>query len=635
MPCISTNLFQRRNRYLIAILLLLNSFFSLKSQGQQKISFGKVSTEELQMTSYEGDSTAGAVILSDIGRFNGTELRFTRHIRVKILKKSGLDWGNWVFNTPTRGDFKVHVFNLVDGQVVRDKVDGSSIYREEIIQGYERYKVFAPNVRVGSIIDISYAFYGVPFEWRFQERIPIQYSELTLEQSLYIKYSKTFFGFEKVEPLSTYKWCARSMPAFKMEPFLNDYSNYITKFEFQLESIGMPGRTSYLAYSTSWEKINENLMSTSTFGGVLTGCGFLNDFVKETKSKNLTVAEKIDAAFAYVQQNIKWNGSKTLFATADLRANFLTNHTGNSAEINLVLITLLNKLDINTYPVVLSTRDNGLIQTHEPTFNKLNYVIGYIQHEGVNMFLDATSENLIHGNLPTYCLNGAGLVVSKKTTWLSLNEKYTDTKKQFVTIEISKEGSAVAKVNQEMLGIGFLNWAEEQKSQNYDAEIQKNKLQEDYPDFEILSYEVTKKDIKTSSAKEAIQVDVSSQLVDAGDEIIFNPFVMYEYAKNPFKSEERKYPVDLTCAMDLSTTISVQIPKEFSVKSVPESIRFSIPDGSASFTYLASASATGLQFRAVLKLQKYVYTETEYLELRQFFSEVLKKINSPVALVKN
>jgi hypothetical protein len=83
--------------FVTAFMLLLQPGYC-----QNKISFGDVSLEELQMTTYEKDSSAGAVILSDIGKLNGNDARFTRHIRIKILNKSGLDWGNWVFNTPTR-----------------------------------------------------------------------------------------------------------------------------------------------------------------------------------------------------------------------------------------------------------------------------------------------------------------------------------------------------------------------------------------------------------------------------------------------------------------------------------------------------------------------------------------------------
>ena len=150
-----------------------------------------------------------------------------------------------------------------------------------------------------------------------------------------------------------------------------------------------------------------------------------------------------------------------------------------------------------------------------------------------------------------------------------------------------------------------------------------------------MSYEINKKDVVAGNAKETIEVDISSQLVDAGDGVIFGPFVMFDYATNIFKSEERKYPVDIIYPKELQTTIIVQLPQGLAVTHFPESIKFTNPDGSASFTYFANANASGLQFKTILKLDKHVFDELEYKELRRFFSEVSKKINEPFELVKN
>ena len=79
-------------------------------------------------------------------------------------------------------------------------------------------------------------------------------------------------------------------------------------------------------------------------------------------------------------------------------------------------------MGITAYPIVLSTRDNGMLIQQSPTYNKLNYVIGYVRHEGIEMFLDATSENIGPGFLPVSCLNGQGLLVKRDNEqWLTLN----------------------------------------------------------------------------------------------------------------------------------------------------------------------------------------------------------------------
>lgn len=265
----------------------------------------------------------------------------------------------------------------------------------------------------------------------------------------------------------------------------------------------------------------------------------------------------------------------------------------------------------------------------------MNYVVGYVQHEGIEMLLDATSENISPGILPEYCMNGQGLLVKKDNEqWLTLVRNNKEIKKQFITINIDKDGNARAKINQELSGYGFLTWSETQKAQNYDAELYKNKLQEEFPEIDILSYSVNSKDVNTRKSKETIEVDFTNQLVDFGEGVFFTPFLMFEYAKNTFKSEDRKYPVDLIFPKELNTTIVVNLPKEFSIKKLPESIKYTNTDGSAIFTYMAQGGDLGLQFKTTLNLNRSVFTETEYLDLRRFFSEVSKKISSPLELTR-
>ena len=297
-----------------------------------------------------------------------------------------------------------------------------------------------------------------------------------------------------------------------------------------------------------------------------------------------------------------------MFATDGLRSNFLTTHTGNSGEINLSLVTLLNKVGVTAYPMILSTRDNGLIVSHFPSSSSLNYVICYVQHEGVEMFLDATSEFCPPGVLPTRCLNGQGLLVKRDNEqWFTLNRKeFADVRKQFITIKVNPDATATATVTQQIMGHGFLEWSEEQ-NENNSKEIRINHLQESYPDIKILSYNVKKNDKATITASETIEVDLANQLIDAGDEILFNPHILFDYTKNPFKSEVRNCPVDMAYRKETNVTIIVQLPTGMRAKEIPESINFHTPDNSATFTYLASNSGNGLQFKLILNFTLHLH----------------------------
>uniref|UniRef100_UPI004047DB3E hypothetical protein n=2 Tax=Roseivirga sp. TaxID=1964215 RepID=UPI004047DB3E len=75
--------------------------FSLQAYSQESLKFGKVDIKDLEMTTYEPDSSAEAVVLWDEGtsqlsydQRKGFYLIFERHTRIKILTKQGYDWAN-------------------------------------------------------------------------------------------------------------------------------------------------------------------------------------------------------------------------------------------------------------------------------------------------------------------------------------------------------------------------------------------------------------------------------------------------------------------------------------------------------------------------------------------------------------
>jgi len=263
-------------------------------------------------------------------------------------------------------------------------------------------------------------------------------------------------------------------------------------------------------------------------------------------------------------------------------------------------------------------------------------VIAYVQDGDIELFIDATSEHVgTPGILPARCLNGNGLLVKKDNEqWFALNKSYSHVKRQFVNITIEESGDVNAKVFQDFLGFGFVEWMDEVKASNRDTEVIKNKLQKQFPDIIIKSYEISKVDTKALAGKETVEIDMSNNLVDAGGGFIFTPFVMSRYAKNPFKEEERKYPVDLNYPLEVSMTVTVALPKGYGVGELPPSVKLNNADGTASFMYLASANGSNMQLRAVLKVTKYIFTESEYKDLRSFFSEVVKKLSTPIELSK-
>lgn len=351
--------------FVFCILISLNSL-----AGKAPIKYGKPAIEDLEMTVYEPDSTAAAVILCNYGYFNALKYEFVQTIRVKILKKSGMHWGNRSYYS-MGNDARVRgkTFNLEDGELVESKLKKESIFNKRSVNKLYTIKVAMPNVRVGSVIDIEVISKGVPSKWRFQELIPVRKSELEMEDSQYIEYQKNFFGYLPIKTLSLNHWASSDVPAFKIEPFMDSYKNYINKIEFDVKRISFPGY--YKEYASSWEDVGKILLESEYFGHILRGgSSYLKDLAENIENECSTDKEKIKMAYEKIKA-VKWNDSKSDVASTTSLGSIYKDKIGNSTDINLLLIKLLARLEIEAYPVVLSSRDNGLLSIALPSLNKL------------------------------------------------------------------------------------------------------------------------------------------------------------------------------------------------------------------------------------------------------------------------
>lgn len=605
-------------------------FAPLFLYSQQQAKFGEVSKNELQMRVYEHDSSASAVVLFDKGHFS-SEGKFTRHRRIKVLKNAGKSFANISLNVPSKGNISAYVFNLENGQIVKEKLTNSSIYEEEIFNGFHIYKIFIPNVKVGSVIDIRYIHYGIPYEWRFQETIPVAYNELKLERTQYVIYEKQQRGFGKIQEINENHFMVKNVPAYVIEPHVSHYSNYITKFEFQLTKITLPGYF-YEKLSTSWPTISEKLMEHPRFGQVIKSSTVFKDSVKAWK-KQLTTVQQLEKAYSYLQNEITWNKEEWLFSSRFLNKKLKNEKQGNSADINLTLISMLRKMGVEAYPVVLSTRDNGLLNPLIPNLWKLNYVIAYVVTEKGGMFLDATEKNLVPGLIPQRCLNGQGWIITddNEGKWVSLEPSNIGETFQMINISLDESQSIVAKVSQKKSSLHYLSWLSDFNQFETDDRF-KIHLEDRY-DLDIDSYQSKVKSDK-GVIMESLTANFDETATDLGQEILLDPFVFCGFLNNPFKSEERLAPIDLMAKSRERSTINITIPDNLVLAELPKSEAFSALEKGIVFVINYNQLGNKLQVQYNFEINKTLYSQQDYTILKNFYSHIIKKISNPIRLIK-
>lgn len=661
----------------VAIILIVETAsFAQKAP----IKFGDVPLEQIQMKVYDKDSSASAVVLTDFGessieynQIEGFKLIFQRTKRVKILTKDGLDQGDFSIPLYHDGDsdeklsnLKGITYNMEGGKVVESKLKNDAQFKEKYSPNLNLVKFTMPNVKEGSIIEISYRvisdFLFNFQDWEFQSTIPVAWSEYRANIPEYYYYEKYMQGYlpvsineqtselksivlttnegmntnsgyntGKIEyTLNTNRWVVENAPAFKEEAYITSYKDYISKINFEISYTKFPDQPINKIMGT-WEDINKRYVESSDFGGEIRGNGFLKKIAQEITASSTTSEEKAAAIHAYVRNNFAWNGLSRKYTENPLRKIF-DDRTGNSAELNLLMGSLLEKIGVEVYPVLISTRNNGFVREMTPVSSQFNYSIILVKINDKQYLLDATEKILPFGILPERCLNGKGLVVAKAGhDWVTLSSPIRSRQVYNVDGKLTEEATLEAKLTIERTGY-FAARDRKQYLTKEEKEYVKN-LSDGYQ-LEITKSEFSNTKELGNAFKEVHEIVASERATVSSNTIYLNPIFFANIKENPFKAEDRKYPVDFGHSFDQMYVLKLVIPEGYVVDEAPQPKAIALPGGAGRFTYSFSQIGNTINLMNNLQITKSVFNQEEYASLREFYNQVVAKQAEQVVFKK-
>ncbi len=609
-------------------LISFNDVMAIKDP----VKFGKVSMEELEMKSYKPDSSAAAVVLFSYGYFDAENYMFIQTIRVKIFKKEGYDFANQKFAVGNKTVVKGKTFNLVNGEIVVDKLKNESIFRERVTKNFYRVNVAMPNVKEGSVIDLKIVSNRFPYHWYFQEEIPVVWSELRIGHMDFLNYRKNYFGYEALSVSERYRWVAKDVPAFQKEPFINSKENYITKFEFDIISVDYPGYY-YQDVASTWDAISESLLDSKYFGVLMRSGSYINKAAKEIETKNLSDEEKIKTAVEFIQNSMDFNGKNRYYGSETDLDFIKKGGNGNSADINLALIQLLDKLGFEVLPVVLSTKSNGLLSKIYSSFRRLNFVLAYVKINDEFILVDATDELLPYNLVPKECLNSYGRIIKEiNSDWIDLTTEMKNEKVVYYDLKLNENLSLTGTLNYLKNDYAAYDFRRKFHDHNNSNEEYAKYLTDKNPDLEILDVEIKNVDDIYKPITEKYEVKINNQAIAMDNTIYLIPTLFDQMKENPFKANERKYPVDFDNKVDISGTIIIEVPENAEVIELPKSQKFVMPDDGGSFLYSIGHMNNKITLSFKLKINKTRYFINEYDYLKGFYSEIIKKESEPLVI---
>ncbi len=650
--------------------------------------FGKIDIENLKKNSCPIDSNAHAYYIFDIGesefKYNtangdeGFQIVFTRHFRIKILDNQGFSFGNikiplYQSNSGEEniGTLKAYTYNLGKGKVEKEKLDRKDVLYEQTSENWETQKFAMPNIKAGSIIEIEYTitsdFLFNLQEWYFQKSIPVIHSEYKVCIPEYFNYNQTETGYFPVNrevgsrPNSvtfnsmirstnnrvtssksssstinyienTYHFRADNITPFPKEKYLKTEDNYLSKITFELQSTRFPN-SPLKYYTTSWEEIDKNLNDSEYFGKTLSRNNHLKDEIALLKSSGEIDEALLNSAFNHIKKKISWNGKRTKYVEFSLSKAY-KNGEGNCADINLNLVALLQELGFNSYPIILSTQDNGIIHPAHPSLSSFNYVIALVELNGKNYLMDATSPISTINLIPTRCLNDKGRIIGDVAEkWINLMDYKSYTVKATYQITIDSTLILNGAIKKRLDDYGAYNYKVKLEETN-DALAFISKDEGKNLGVEVTDIEVEGLENQGKSLNIKYKFTEGKMLNNAGGMIYFTPVLDPFFSENPFKLEKREFPVEFNHPYQFLNIYNYFLPENMEVTELPKPIAVTLPENNGMFYYNIQQIANILTITSTMRINKSLFLPNEYEYLKSFFQHIIDKQNELVVLKK-
>ena len=656
-----------RKTFVALMLPVLCALFSFEASAQVETrKNGKPTKEEMEMTVYAADSSAAAVVLYKETYIDYDWLREDFQVtyrykrRVKILKEEGLDYANGeILYIDKKGrservsGLEASAYNLNDGKVVRTKMKDENVYTERLSDNVMQIKYAVPQVRVGSVVEIEYKivsdYYFQPRDWYAQESIPVRLAELELLLPEFLTFNIENHGHSplsvSMEPVNMNmsigsglmpctaekrKYVGENLPAIGDEPFVWCAEDYFTQVNMEFRGYEIPGLL-HKSYSGSWEQIENTLMETPGFGGRLKASNPLCAEMKALQVDALvSIDEKIAVIFSLLKSRVKWNGKYAL--TGRDFKEILKEGTGDNADINFMLISMLCDAGIESYPVVMNCRDEKTLPYSHPSIDRLStFVVAVIGEDSKIMYIDASSEyGYINVLPPLLMVDRARLMIPGNSQWVNLQQVGTHSVSRKIQATLGGDGRIDGVMSTYYYGIEAADKREAYFTAKDSADYVKS-IAENY-ELEVTSYNNVSMDEYTPSVREVVGFSKSAEV--NGEYIYLNPMLFVHVETSPFISEKRELPVEFPNQYKYTMNVLLDIPEGYVLEDKPESGRITIADNGSSLLYSVSQMENKIVLKYVFDISKMVYLPSDYSELKWFWDIVAEKNNAMLVLKK-
>lgn len=596
------------------LLLLIPTYACLASP---PFEFGKIAAADMDLEYYrEKYPDEPAVIIGDVAdcrfTYNNSsrsfQFVFNRERRLIILNEAGLRFGDFSipFYQSDNGKekltkFRAHVYNLKGTKPKRTRIKVKEGFVKDLDNNWKEYAFAFPEVKPGSVVEVKYSlasdFLFNMRGWRFQHHVPVIHSEYNVNLPSFFNYRARNRGFfelavnekketnenfrytEKIKNYGQnidgdtytissksthYKWVVKNMEGLKEEPYTDNIYNYLGGVSFEMLNEQFPD-IEPVHYTTTWEDVSKYLLKHKNFGKYLDEAQKIITYKPEQEFDS--PEETIQWAMETIHEKVKWNQDASFMAD-NTAEEVVLKGVGNSAEINLLLVALLRHLNFPAYPVAISTVENGALVSDSPTISEWDYVAAIVKLPGHDpVMADATLLKPIAGYLPQRAINGQGRIIDNQVNeWVNLEQHITSDVSKFYDLSLDQNGNLRGHMTFNYTHFGAFKLLQQIENSSPE-DLLKSFSGKTGVAVSNISLETEDKEKLMVTLKADVNLPGYAQNI--GNEMLLPALLFETIDENPFKSEERVYPVKYPTTGTTSVVFNINLPDNMTVTHLP------------------------------------------------------------------
>lgn len=647
-------------RFLFLPVICIISAISL--HGQKTLpAFGQPIREELDMKTCSFDPSANAMKLLDYQEKEiivdyGFKIKSVRRVKIKIFNEKGFQHASIKIPYISRikgtkiTDITAYIHYLDPlGNIISEKVEKKQIFRDKQDDIVKKISFTFPNVKAGCVIEYRYekteknSLHLEP--WIFQDMIPTQISGFQLKMPSAIHLDYRLMGIDSVKqnyklegggtfyaPSVVRDFFLHAVPAFKPEPMMSSLADNLKRVEFAIQPSSL-GMAEIFMGDDRWKLYAIVLNNMASFGKQFNKPIPGTESVIDTAKKLSGREEKINYIYQQVKKQVKWDEMQTFYP--GLLADAWKERTGNSADINLLLLNLLRQSGIPCSPVLVSTRENGRVDENFFTLSQFNGVDILIKDSLKTYILDGTQKYQSYETPPANILNRYVLNVdTAHVNWLFVSDSRPLLKTiLYVNAELKEDGRMNGNAN-----ITFYDHSkvqrilESNKTKEEEREEEKEFIKKDFTELKIDSLVVSDKENELEPLKESFVF--THEPASSGEFIFLDPFFLSSFRKNPFTDSSRSSTLDFSSRQYLLTSIAISIPPNYQVDFQPKNVKLRMADSSIIFTRSIRVVDNNIYFTNIMEVLYPLFDPEEYPAIRDFFTRMYAMVAEQIILKK-